>query len=307
MAPTLLAVVGPLRWRRPRRRRGRGRGSPGVDHGDPRAEHRAVADVGGNDADAVACDRTVVECCGLPNSDADPPTPVTIPTAHHFSGMPTVGPLFPSATATRHGCTASVIDSPAGNLLLTAAHCVSGRYVGTVFAPGYDAGKEPYGLWTVIAVHGATGWLKNHDTQNDYAFLVVGPRTINGKVTQIQDVTGGNQLGNAAVAGETVTVPAYARGSDDQPLTCTIKVYLDDGFPAFNCNPYPGGTSGSPWLVSTAHGDVVVGVIGGLHQGGCHTYTSYSSAFSTTTWRTYATSAEGLPTTPFPGSGSNGC
>src|SRR5215475_272634 len=37
----------------------------------------------------------------------------------------TVGPLFANGTAVAHGCTASVLDSPGHNLILTAAHCVS--------------------------------------------------------------------------------------------------------------------------------------------------------------------------------------
>jgi V8-like Glu-specific endopeptidase len=233
--------------------------------------------------------------------------PPGTPTARHFAGMATVGPLFASARATKHGCTASVVDSPAGDLILTAAHCISGTGAGVVFAPGYDQGKLPYGLWQVTGVHGAPSWLQGRSEQRDFAFLEVAPKTINGKVTQIQDVTGGNQLGEAATSGETVTVPAYAAGSDDQPLTCTTTVYLDDGFPAFNCNPYPDGTSGAPWLESTGHGEIVVGVIGGRHHGGCYTYTSYSTAFSTATWNAYARAAKSAPTARFPSGGSDGC
>ncbi len=60
------------------------------------------------------------------------------------------------------------------------------------------------------------------------------------------------------------------------PITCTAKVYFEGVYPAFNCNPYIGGTSGSPWLAPTPEGVMVVGLIAGLHQGGCYTYTSYS-------------------------------
>src|SRR4051794_39345905 len=57
---------------------------------------------------------------------ADPPAPPGTPTASSFAGTPTVGPLFEDGFSTPHGCPASVIASPRHDLILTAAHCVSG-------------------------------------------------------------------------------------------------------------------------------------------------------------------------------------
>jgi len=52
----------------------------------------------------------------------------------------------------RHFCTASVVASPAGDLVLTAAHCVTGPSLAdVVFAPGYANGKFPHGLWASAA------------------------------------------------------------------------------------------------------------------------------------------------------------
>jgi hypothetical protein len=43
-----------------------------------------------------------------------------------------------------HFCSASVVDSPAGNLVITAAHCLAGRTPGGfVFVPGYRDGRAP--------------------------------------------------------------------------------------------------------------------------------------------------------------------
>lgn len=233
--------------------------------------------------------------------------PTGTPTAHHFAGLSTVGALFGSASSTKHTCTASVIDSPNGNVILTAAHCIRGTGAGEVFVPGYDDGKEPYGAWTVTGSHGAPDWLDGVYRQRDYAFLTVESQTISGKLYNIQSVTGGLQLGNAPSSGEDVTIPAYASGNDDQPLTCTTSVYMYEGYPAFNCNPYPNGTSGAPWLYPTRHGDVVEAIIGGLHAGGCYTYTSYSSDFSVSTWDTYITAAMADSSSSFPSPGSDGC
>ena len=178
-----------------------------------------------------------------------------------------------------HTCTASVVDSRARDLLITAAHCISGSANGYVFVPGYHDGVKPLGSWTVVGAYGAPGWIVRQDQQDDFAFLVVAPRVIGGHLRQIQDVTGAYTLATAPAAGDQVTVPAYALGFDDMPVTCTTHVYYVAAFPAFNCTPYPDGTSGAPWLRHRKNGWAIVGVIGGLHQGGCHAWTSYSAPF----------------------------
>jgi hypothetical protein len=160
---------------------------------------------------------------------------------------------------------------------MTAAHCIQGTGAGYVFAPGYHDGKTPYGVWHVTAAYGSPRWIHHHDTQRDWAFLVVANKTNNGKVVHLQDVVGGNHLGVAAKAKETVRVPAYAAGGAINPITCRTRVYRHDGFPAFNCRGYVGGTSGAPWLVGHGRVRTVVGVIGGLHQGGCKASTSYAA------------------------------
>jgi V8-like Glu-specific endopeptidase len=120
---------------------------------------------------------------------------IRMPTSSTTRGVPEVGALFANASSTQHGCTASVVDSLQGDVLLTAAHCVSGNGAGMVFAPGYHDGISPYGRWTVTALHLAPGWLKSQDPQDDFAFLTVAPRTIDGRRIEIQQVTGAYQLG----------------------------------------------------------------------------------------------------------------
>src|SRR6516162_6297864 len=67
---------------------------------------------------------------------------------HAFAGTPAVGALFTTSAGKlgRHFCTASVVNSPAGDLVITAAHCVSGTS-NVAFVPGYDRGATPYGVW----------------------------------------------------------------------------------------------------------------------------------------------------------------
>jgi hypothetical protein len=232
--------------------------------------------------------------------------PAGTPTAHHFRGVRTVGPLFPPGSRV-HSCTASVVASTAGNLLVTSAHCISGTAEGYTFAPGYHDGIEPFGSWTVIGAYGAAGWIAHRDPQRDFSFLVVASQRVDGRTRQLQQVTGANRLGSSPSPGAEVTVPAYAVGSDDEPLTCTARVYRRGQYPAFNCNPYVDGTSGAPWLQRSGKGWLVVGVIGGLHQGGCYPWTSYTAAFGTATARSYASAARRAKASVFPPPDSDGC
>jgi hypothetical protein len=231
---------------------------------------------------------------GLAEAGASPgpgKKPPGTPTARRFGGIPTVGALFAPGSPL-HTCTASVVDSAAGNLLITAAHCISGTGDGYVFVPDYHDGVAPFGSWTVTSAFGAQRWLIGQVPQRDFAFLVVAPHERDGHAEQIQDVTGANRLAAAPAPGEQVTVPAYAAGRDDDPITCTTHVYQYAGFPAFN---------------RSGHGWVVVGVIGGLYQGGCYSWTSYSAPFGRSTLRTAARAASGTEPSTFPPPGANGC
>jgi hypothetical protein len=240
---------------------------------------------------------------------ADPPAPPGTPTATSFAGTPTVGPLFRNGLTSRHGCTASVVASPGRNLILTAAHCVSGTAAGWLFAPGYDDGATPYGVWTVTAAYVDPQWISSQDPQHDYAILRVAAQQRGSHMAQVQDVTGGNLLGLAPRPGQRVTDVAYNAGIDDQPIKCAVRVYYTSGFPSFNCHGYVGGSSGSPWLVAVPHTHLsfVVGVIGGLHQGGCFEYTSYSSAFRADVYGLLLRAVAGARADAVPVAGSDGC
>ncbi|HJQ01013.1 MAG TPA: trypsin-like peptidase domain-containing protein [Jatrophihabitans sp.] len=236
--------------------------------------------------------------------------PMALPQAVHVAGLPTVGPLFTQGIDNPHSCTASVLRSPGRDLILTAAHCVSGTGAGLLFAPGYDTGRTPYGVWTSIAAYVDPSWLTNQDPQHDVAILRLARINVQGRSVGVQDVVGGgNLMVGAPPAGRRVMVPAYPAGIDDQPVNCATTSYRTGDYPSLDCAGYPGGTSGAPWLIATADPAVslVVGVIGGLHQGGCLDYTSYSSAFGLDNYRLWLRAALRLPADRLPIAGSDGC
>ncbi|WP_188307938.1 trypsin-like peptidase domain-containing protein [Streptomyces sp. CBMA123] len=188
----------------------------------------------------------------------------------------TVGALFSGPVAAgNHFCTASVLHSATGNLLLTAAHCLSSAD-GVTFAPGYRDGSAPYGTWRVTAVHTAAGWSQNGDVDEDFAILETAPN--NGR--KVEDVVGGNKLGADEPFGATVRLYGYPADAE-APSLCTNTTGQQSSYQrAVQCPAYPAGTSGGPWI-NTATGDVV-GAIGGYQQGGDSDDTSYSAYFDHT-------------------------
>jgi V8-like Glu-specific endopeptidase len=177
-----------------------------------------------------------------------------------------------------HFCTASVVDSPAGDLVVTAAHCVTGRSASRiVFVPGYHGRQAPYGVWAVTRVLVDRNWSQSADPDDDVAFLLVHKA---GTTASVQSVTGGDQLGIGQRPGQTVRVIGYP-DSTDNPISCVNKASLFSPTQLqFDCDDYTGGTSGSPLIAkispSTGLG-TVIGVIGGFEQGGYTASVSYAA------------------------------
>ena len=233
------------------------------------------------------------------------------PRASNVAGDSTVGPLFPHGVASPHSCTASVLAG-SQNLLLTAAHCVTGTGIGLTFVPGYDGTAKdtaPYGVWSVDSAWVSKAWIDTRDPRHDYAILRVRPLVRNASASDIQSATGGNLIAYYAPAGITVSVTAYAAGLGDPPIACTAPTFDEGGFPGFGCAGYVGGTSGAPWLASTGRPGVrkIVGLVGGLYQGGCRDDVSYSPPLQIDLLPVLLRAWLGLPGDDVPAPGSSGC
>ncbi|MFI0165154.1 trypsin-like serine peptidase [Streptomyces sp. NPDC017095] len=185
-----------------------------------------------------------------------------------------VGALFAADRAGRpdggHFCTASVVHSPRGDLIVTAAHCVDDGGAGLVFVPGYRDGRAPYGLWRVTRRFLPAGWTREQDEDSDVAFAAVAGR--DGR--RLEDVVGAGRFTPGVATGATaVTVTGYPRVRET-PVTCTDKPSpYSRTQQRVDCPGFTGGTSGSPWV----NGDgQVVGVLGGHERGGATADVSYS-------------------------------
>jgi V8-like Glu-specific endopeptidase len=212
-----------------------------------------------------------------------------------FGGVAAVGALFSESDGTlgSHFCTASVVDSAAGDLAVTAAHCVYGKTGTMVFVPGYADGRTPYGVWTVTRVYTDSAWDASLDPDHDVAFLRLSDAPDGAP---IEDVTGAETLAANAPAGQAVRVIGYPDGAAE-PVWCSGLV---KGFSAtqfeFDCGGYTNGTSGGPFLteVDAATGQgTVIGVIGGYQQGGNTPQVSYAAVFGTAVSQLYATAQAG--------------
>jgi len=207
-------------------------------------------------------------------------------------GTAAVGALFTSASGSRalgsHFCTAAVVDSPAGNVVMTAAHCVSGQAPGQfVFVPGYRNGRAPFGVWTVTRVIVDKDWSSSASPADDAAFLVVSrPGT-----TSVQALTGGERLETGQPPDQLVRVIGYPDGVN-APIVCVNRAKLFSGSQLeFDCEGYTDGTSGSPLLadVNPASGlGTVIGVIGGYELGGDTASVSYAARLGANVAALYA-------------------
>jgi V8-like Glu-specific endopeptidase len=215
-------------------------------------------------------------------------------------GVPAVGALFTVGAdgLTGHYCTASVVNSPAGDLVLTAAHCIhdgaGGDYRSNiVFVPGYHDGQDPYGVWTPSQLVVDPRWISDSDDDLDFGFLVVHKQ---GSAESVQQAAGANRLGTNLGYDLPVRVTGYPIGSE-QPTSCQTASRAERQYQLrFDCAGFSDGTSGGPWVtnVDPANGlGVVVGVIGGYETGGYTSDTSYSSYFDDDIQHLYDTALAG--------------
>jgi trypsin-like peptidase len=198
--------------------------------------------------------------------------PKTPPTAQPVPPDPRVGAVFLGG-GTLHTCTAGVLHSAAGDLILTAAHCAA-EGVDATFVAGLNNTAAPDDVWHIDAVYLDPRWVQNQDPLADFAIARVSRDT--GGTVEAQ-AGGGLKLGSAPKPGTVVAVTGYGMGVGGGPIGCrTATAPTRNGFPALDCAELVDGLSGAPWI----NGSTVTGLIGGLDGGGCEDESvSYSPPF----------------------------
>ncbi|MEU9096893.1 trypsin-like serine protease [Streptomyces sp. NPDC048361] len=207
-----------------------------------------------------------------PQSEAAPSgAPRTQSSAVPAPSTPAVGVLVSGG---EHYCTASVVSSPRGNVIATAAHCANAHPADEVeFAPGFsgaDGGTSPYGKWKVRAVQIDDRWTANQDDAVDYAFLTVEP---DAQGRSVQSVVGSSTPEWGAGPEQRVTVVGYPiedHNPENRPVICTTDTHRDTDVQAMMrmlCSGFWDGTSGSPWLTGYQGADRMGRIIGVLSGG----------------------------------------
>ncbi|WP_329053119.1 serine protease [Amycolatopsis sp. NBC_01488] len=215
-----------------------------------------------------------------PDAEVIEAAPVSTPDLPAVSS-PAVGALFLDGA---HYCTASVVHSDQGDVLLTAAHCIhdgeGGDYLtGVTFAPAYHDGVAPFGFWTVSDELVAPGWSASSDPDLDVGFATAHQV---GATKSLESLVGANTLATGTAFEQAITLTGYPDDSE-VPAVCQNTTSRQDTYQLkVDCVGFPTGTSGGPWVAApdpkTRLG-TVIGVIGGFESGGDDPDTSYSSYF----------------------------
>lgn len=168
----------------------------------------------------------------------------------------------------KHTCSASVIQSRSHDLILTAAHCIRGRDRVFDFVPDFHDGRAPHGVWTVAAVYLPYAWKHWRSQRADFAIL----RLARHQNRSIQAMVGARPVGDPDMSLRT-RVAGYPSGTDGRPIVCANHIYRTNAYASFDCRGYVGGVSGGPFIQQGR----LVGVVGGLHYGGCVSSTTYAT------------------------------
>nr|WP_237533558.1 FG-GAP-like repeat-containing protein [Streptomyces sp. SID685] len=203
----------------------------------------------------------------------------------HFLGIKSVGVLFsykeePTTGQLRaHSCSASVVDSPGHNLILTAAHCSGGHH--SVFVPNYDnsktLGTQHYGFFRIDTWFTDPRYdhanAKDRSSDLDFSFAALANSSSGEKV---QNVVGANRLLRTPSFNNDVTMVGYPKkehDSADRAVRCPTQTWALPNLYQIQaiCHGMYGGTSGGPWFSkvdwATGTGDII-GNVGGYNGGG---------------------------------------
>jgi hypothetical protein len=211
-----------------------------------------------------------------------------------------VGAVF-VGSASLHTCTGAVLDSAGGDLILTAAHCLSQGSDAT-FVAGFNDDAAPEDVWHIDAVYLDPRWVQNQDPLADFAIARVSRDS--GGTLEAQ-AGSALTLAPAPKPGTTVTVTGYASGVGGGPIGCrTATAAVTNGFPSLPCAELVDGLSGAPWVT----GSDVTGLIGGLDGGGCDNDSlSYSPPFDDAITGLYARAQAGGPADDAPTGFADDC
>jgi hypothetical protein len=174
-------------------------------------------------------------------------------------------------------CTATVIDSPLGDLIVTAAHCVQSlddnhKFTNFYFAPDHagptcaqlNCGTNPEGVWTATSADLTVYPDAAHNQRFDWAFINVHP--LAGELP-IQRVVGALGVDFNAATSQAWTIFGYPYGAEISPGVNQLSFVQCGGTSSTadpsivpgpgpvglfigppSCDAETAGASGGPWI-----------------------------------------------------------
>ncbi len=184
-------------------------------------------------------------------------------------------------------CSGSVIDSPAGDVVLTAGHCVIEPETGVVaesviFIPGYRETVEPYGDFAASSFVTTPEWSSTAGTADPYeagdlALLVLAPNAETGE--SVEATVGALSIAFEQSREQTYTQWGYPGESpyDGEVLYSHTTPYagVDFAYPAAVrpikiASDFTAGASGGPWTVGPASAPTVLSLTDYYYEGDTH-------------------------------------
>ncbi|MFC0039701.1 trypsin-like serine peptidase [Actinomadura rayongensis] len=148
-------------------------------------------------------------------------------------------------------CSASALNSPSKQLVITAGHCVhegkGGKWMTNwTFVPRYRNGSRPFGTFAAKQFRTFNAWISSSAYNRDVGMVTTWP--LNGR--KLVNVVGGNGLSWNYPKALKVTVLGYPRNFSSGQVQAWCQGTTRDaggGRIALNCNFQP-GSSGGPWI-----------------------------------------------------------
>jgi V8-like Glu-specific endopeptidase len=183
-----------------------------------------------------------------------------------------IGKLFLAGNAS---CTASVISSK--NIIVTAAHCCWDRTKNTwiggwSFAPAYNSGNAPYGVFNYADARVPNSWINNGDIPSDVCLIRLQNDEAGHPVTYYtgwlgrawsqSPVQNMHTFGYPGNIGGANSLESCVAKSSAQPASC------GSGVLNMACN-MTYGSSGGPWIMNYGAANQVNATVHGYSSQTC--------------------------------------
>jgi hypothetical protein len=221
----------------------------------------------------------------------------------------TTGKVFFNLGASRYTCSASAVEGAAGNLVVTAGHCVhngngGGFASNWIFYPRWNGAPDPVlGAWTATDLFTTPGWATGStEFDDDTGFAVVTGGAGSPSLFSVLSAAGGTVpgivFGTSTGTSYAFGYPASKKYKGNTLTYCTGLVrdhYDGNNTMALACD-MTGGSSGGPWLQPFTNGATTTDAIFSLNSYGYASLanTMFGPIFDTAEANAYA-AASGTP------------